>query len=203
MLTAVMLSFAETPHAVWRGLLLKVKSQVNIETIAGLVKATVLTDGQVQVEMPTPKIIEKNLVVPVGEHIKIEVLYLNTGVPHVVKETDDWEQEYLFEMGNYLRHHDLFKNTNGANATFFEITGPSKIQSATYERGVESVTMACGTGVVAAAIAATLKNVKSPIEIDVPGGRLVVSIGDELSSAMLTGDARFICEGEIFPEALL
>jgi diaminopimelate epimerase len=64
----------------------------------------------------------------------------------VVKENDDWDEDYLFEMGSFLRHHSLFEKTNGANVTFFDLKDPHRIHAVTYERGVEAVTMACGTG---------------------------------------------------------
>jgi diaminopimelate epimerase len=82
------------------------------------------------------------------------------------------------------------------------VTGVNTIQSATFERGVESITLACGTGAVAAAVMAQLKNkMSNPVEVHVPGGKLKVLLSK--AGATLTGEARFICEGFILSEALL
>jgi len=177
--------------------------EVSFETSAGVIEAKVLTSGIVEVEMPPSVLLEKKAEIPLGEHLKISVLYINTGVPHVVKEEDDWGDEYLHDMGRHLRSHEKFKKTNGTNVTFYEKVEGSIIHSATYERGVEAVTPACGTGAVAAAFAAALSGVPSPIEVRVPGGTLHVDLDLETMCAVLAGEARFICEGRILPEALL
>ncbi len=174
-----------------------------IETTVGNINTRVRANGIVEVEMPVPKILKKEVQVPVGEKIKIQVLYVDTGVPHVVRENDDWDDAYLAEMGSYLRHSEFFNQSGGANATFYEILGPSKIHAATFERGVEAITMACGTGAVAAAMAAVLKGSVAPLEVLVPGGTLHVNFENDFSRALLAGEARFICSGEILPEALL
>ncbi|MDZ4677251.1 MAG: diaminopimelate epimerase [Oligoflexia bacterium] len=174
----------------------------SFETVAGVVNARVKPNGMVEVEMPKPAILEKFLQVPVGS-ASLDIFYVNTGVPHVVKQTDDWEGDYLKEMGSYLRNHELFEKTNGANVTFYEVIGEKTIQSATYERGVEGITLACGTGAVAAVAAAVLGGMKGSVEVKVPGGMLHVDTDSDLSFATLAGEARFICEGEIKPEALL
>ncbi len=179
--------------------------EMKFETIAGIVSASLSgqnDDSTVEVQMTKPKMMFKSLDVPVGEHIKVQVGYWDTGVPHVVKQTDDWSNEYLNEMGEYLRNHDFFKKTNGANATFFEIIDKSKVQAATYERGVEGVTLACGTGAVAAAAQAVVMGEASPIEVMMPGGLLCVTFGDNFSWAKLKGPAEYVCSGELHPEIL-
>jgi diaminopimelate epimerase len=178
-------------------------NNMSFETAAGIIKAKVRASGVVEVEMPAPEIIREDLEVPVGEHLKIKVLYVNTGVPHAVKEEDDWSEEHLTEMGSYIRNRQEFFGTNGANVTFFEVVEKSILHSATFERGVEAVTLACGTGAVAAAVAASLKGIASPFEVRVPGGTLHVEVDKNLKSVILAGEARFICEGTLMPEALL
>ncbi|MBI4324323.1 MAG: diaminopimelate epimerase, partial [Chloroflexi bacterium] len=71
-----------------------------------------------------------------------------------------------------------------------------------YERGVEGETLACGTGVTAAAlVSARLHQFTSPVTVQVQGGDLLeVSFKEEedgFSEVKLTGPADFIFEGQI------
>jgi len=64
-----------------------------------------------------------------------------------------------------------------------------------WERGV-GLTMACGTGTVAAAAAAiAMKKVRSPVEVFVPGGRLIVEW--EGGTSYLTGPAVRVYDTEV------
>jgi diaminopimelate epimerase len=72
----------------------------------------------------------------------------------------------------------------------------------TYERGVEGETLACGTGVAAAAlVAAHIHGFVSPVNVQVQGGdRLQVSFetaSGEFGKVRLTGPADFVFEGKI------
>ena len=101
-------------------------SHLSFETTAGVIKAKVKSNGTVEVELPAPEIIQKEMEIPLGEHLKVKVAYVNTGVPHAVIENDDWSEEHLLEMGRYLRGRSEFKKTHGANATFYEVVEKSK-----------------------------------------------------------------------------
>ncbi len=81
--------------------------------------------------------------------------FLNTGTRHFVKFCDDVETIDIPTEGARLRHHSAFAPI-GANANFVQITGKDSIKVRTFEKGVEAETLACGTGVVASAIAAFL-----------------------------------------------
>jgi diaminopimelate epimerase len=72
----------------------------------------------------------------------------------------------------------------------------------TYERGVEGETLACGTGVTAAAlISARVHGFSSPVEVRVQGGdTLKVGFREEngaFKDVRLEGPADFVFEGEI------
>ena len=73
----------------------------------------------------------------------------------------------------------------------------------TYERGVENETLACGTGAVAAAIAADFWDLhcqKSPMIIKALGGTLKVGFvktENGYEKIVLSGQAKFVFSGEI------
>ena len=82
----------------------------------------------------------------------------------------------------------------------------SHIKVSTYERGVEDMTYACGTGVVASALIAHAKKfVESPVGVETPGGKLQVHFefdGKNYHSVFLEGDARVVYKGELTDEAV-
>lgn len=81
--------------------------------------------------------------------------FLNTGTRHFVKFCDDVEKIDIATEGARLRHHPAFAPI-GANANFVQILDNNVIKVRTFEKGVEAETLACGTGVVASAIATFL-----------------------------------------------
>lgn len=181
---------------------LDLPNKFQLETVSGLVSGEIVSRAMVKVQMPKPKIIEKDISLQIGK-TEIPIRLIDTGVPHAVFETNDWEGEFLEDMGSTLRNSPAFSKYGGANGTFFEILEKGVVQSATFERGVEGITLACGTGAVAAALSAVIDGESSPVEVRVPGGTLVVETDSDFSFATLTGEARYICTGELNEEVML
>ena len=91
-----------------------------------------------------------------------------------------------------LRHHPEFPR--GTNVNMVEQRSDDHLEVATFERGVEAITGACGTGAIACALRNWRANpAVSTVRITPPSGRdLTVSIehdGDTVVSIDLTGDA--------------
>ena len=82
-----------------------------------------------------------------------------------------------------------------------------RVHVRTWERGVESETLSCGTGAVAVALAARLAGApESVVVVPRSGLALTVTIdGDPMGpkSASLAGDARFVFDGMLDPEAIV
>lgn len=79
-------------------------------------------------------------------------LWLNTGSPHLVVRVPDADSVEVHSLGSKIRYSEEFEG-NGVNVNFVSSLTHNSFRIRTYERGVEAETMACGTGVVAAAIA--------------------------------------------------
>ncbi|HVB02190.1 MAG TPA: diaminopimelate epimerase [Chitinophagaceae bacterium] len=125
---------------------------------------------------------------------------LNTGVPHYVQFVDDLEQVDVVLEGRRIRYSEEFA-AEGINVDFLS-GGLEGLHIRTYERGVEAETLACGTGVTAAALAAGGPEHRTYIiPVHARGGDLEVKYdktGDqEFRQIWLCGPATFVFQGEI------
>ena len=131
--------------------------------------------------------------------------YINTGTSHFVSFENSVENINLLEKGRALRYDERFSPYNGCNVNFVEEISLNNIRIRTYERGVEDETLACGTGICAAALTYSiekgLKNGKHTINISAKGGDLQVEFekksDNSLSEVYLIGTANSVFEGEI------
>ena len=75
---------------------------------------------------------------------------IDSGSPHLIKIVSDINKIDVNIQGSKIRNSPHFKSL-GINVNFIQYDDDLKIR--TYERGVESETLSCGTGAVASAIA--------------------------------------------------
>jgi diaminopimelate epimerase len=125
--------------------------------------------------------------------------FINTGSPHYIKFVKDIDAYPVFEEGRRIRYSKAFE-PGGTNVNFVELRDNNTIFVRTYERGVENETLACGTGVTAAALAASFKGYNSSVDIKTLGGDLSVEYqkqGEAFSNIHLVGPAQKVFEGEI------
>jgi len=128
------------------------------------------------------------------------VHFLNTGVPHAVVPVRNVEAADVEGLGRALRYNKAF-GPEGTNVDFVELRGGRALVR-TYERGVEGETLACGTGLTAAAVALTLAGaVRPPVILAArSGGKFKVWLkpaGGGASAIRLQGPAKIVFEGEI------
>jgi diaminopimelate epimerase len=175
-------------------------TKMQFENLAGDFQATVLPDGQVDLQMTLPHSMKLGLDLEVDGQVW-KGHFLNTGVPHVVVPVADVDAVDVFALGRKLRYHEAFA-PKGSNANFVQVTGAHSLKVRTYERGVEDETLACGTGSVAAAILmARLGQVASPVEVSTRGGDvLTISFelkGDSAEAVFLKGQAEVTFQGQL------
>ena len=128
--------------------------------------------------------------------------YLNTGSPHVVKWVEDINDYNVFEEGKKIRYSEPFNRQGGTNVNFIELK-EDKIFIRTYERGVENETLACGTGVTAAALIEAITNQSlhtNFCNVVTLGGNLMVTYHKQDNNSFvniwLKGAAEFVFEGD-------
>lgn len=105
--------------------------------------ASINADGTIRLSMIDVKKIDR---------VNLDSYSLFTGSPHYVTFVNDTDLIDVKKEGRAIRNSPQFVE-EGINVNFVQSISPSEIKIRTYERGVEDETMACGTGVVAAAIA--------------------------------------------------
>ena len=111
--------------------------------VDGLHEATLLTDGVVSLKMA-----DTSAVVPAAvEGCK----FVDTGSPHVIRFGQDPLSIDVVTEGRKIRYATDYQ-AEGVNVNFVRRDDSGLIHIATYERGVEDETLACGTGVTAAAL---------------------------------------------------
>jgi diaminopimelate epimerase len=175
------------------------KPKISFKTGAGIVTAEYLGD-EVRVGLTPPGPMQLSRAIPTGEG-DLEVHTVNTGVPHAVLFVKDVDAVDVLKLGAELRWHREFQ-PRGTNVNFAERLSGRKLRVRTYERGVEGETLACGTGVTAAAlVAAEVFGIRSPIQVQVRGGdQLEVHFDGKPTQAKnvrLQGPATFVFDGEI------
>ena len=117
------------------------------------------------------------------------------GNPHfVIFLHEDVEKFDIAYYGKILEHHDLFPQR--CNIEFAQVLEDGTIRMRVWERG-SGITLACGTGACATAVAAKLtgrRGNKSDIKMD--GGTLNIEWTED-NHIMMTGPAAISFEGEI------
>lgn len=148
------------------------------------------SDTSVSIMFPPPL---EERAYPVGslEGVDEPVYYLNVNSDHVVI---DGPCDARRDVVATLRHHSDFPR--GVNVNMVEVVSPTQITIATFERGVEAVTGACGTGAISACIAMwRAGRCADVITVTPPSQRpLTVTIlhsDSTLTACVLRGDAQY------------
>lgn len=139
---------------------------------------------------------------------KKKYLQVYTGTEHVVsfEDLDRLEdEEDLMAEGGFIRGHPLL-NPPGTNVNFVFIDSEESLYVQTFEKGVEGLTLACGTGALASAIASHFtqepKGTDFKYSITVKGGTLGVSFQfnertNSYTQLTLSGPANFVFKGSV------
>ncbi len=169
---------------------------LSIKTKAGIIKGKLLEQNQVEIALfkSNDGKFEYDHRVLKNEEAVLDIFSFNTGVPHAVIEVKDLSTYPIEKIGKLVMHHPMFGKA-GTNVTFFEREVGQKIRSTSFERGVEKETLACGTGVAAAAIVYSQLYLQPfPITVEAPGGVLTVDISPVSKYVLLQGPADYVFE---------
>jgi len=172
---------------------------MRIETVAGILGAEALGE-EVRLTMTAPADwrLDAVLTTPEGP---IEYGFVNTGVPHAVVLVEDLDRCDVAGRGRLIREHADFAPA-GTNANFVRVLDDGTLRLRTYERGVEAETLACGTGIVAAAlVCARQGRTAPPVRVHSAGGyTLTVDFktgAETVRDVTLLGPAAYVFSGTL------
>lgn len=169
------------------------KENYHFLAVDGPHRANLLLNGWVSLEM---------LDVAEVSRPQNDVFVLDTGSPHYITFREDISSIDVFREGRSIRNSAPYK-AEGININFVK-EGEEGLHILTYERGVEDETLACGTGVTAAAIAAIARAGVADGFFHVPvkakGGDLAVRgelTDNRFTNLWLEGPAERVFGGEM------
>jgi len=175
-------------------------SNMKFETKAGIVRAKV-KDDFVTLHLPPPHSFKKDQILVTEDDRKITYDFIDTGVPHAVVTTAKLSSYPVAEDGYTIIKHQNFAPQE-TNVNFIEVVNNHTLRIRTYERGVEEETLACGTGITAAAITAAIQHkVQPPVTVHAAGGDTLtvdfILSGSNAEAVTLSGPAAYVFEGKI------
>lgn len=137
-----------------------------------------------------------------GHEIEIQVedatfrgTFVSMGNPHFVTFVDDVDNMDIVKWGVLMEHHPAFPER--CNIEFAQLTSEGTIRTRVWERG-SGITMACGTGACATAVAAAVTGRNGrQARIVMDGGTLEIVWSEADNHVYMSGPAAFAFEGEI------
>ena len=178
----------------------------SIETAGGVLKGDAI-DGEVEVTLVEPRFGSADIPLahpmdtnplPMAWDDLAGPLALNVGNPHLVFFVADADSVPLDTLGPRIETDPAFPERINVNVAEVTTTG---LKLRTWERGT-GLTLACGTGACAAAVAAIVsKRAASPVRVDMPGGSLTIAWAPG-EAIRMRGQATHVFEGALDLDAL-
>ncbi len=173
------------------------KKEITLETLSGIkhLQLHAAEDGTINtvtVDMGQPALLNPEVEIP-GSSLK--GIAVSMGNPHLVLFVDDIAQVAIEKTGPLLERHPLFPDR--VNVEFAQVLGSGDVRMRVWERG-SGITLACGTGACATAVAGlTSGRTGRTTRIRMDGGDLDIEIRESDGHVYMTGPATFVFEGSI------
>lgn len=179
--------------------------RVKLSTRGGLLVLSDAGKGQVTLDMGPPRLEWQQ--VPLAEqrdtqNFPLEVggatlpaSVLSMGNPHCVLFVPDAENAPLLALGPRIENLPLFPQRT--NVEFAQVLDEGRIRMRVWERGV-GVTLACGSGACATAVAAMRRGLTGrKVELILDGGTLTIEWREEDGHVLMTGPTAMPFRGQV------
>ena len=185
---------------------LTAKNEICVDTDNGQLVLTLDSAGLVTVNMGIPKHQPDQIPLQASQELdqyeldiqgqKVKFAALSMGNPHAVITVDDVSLAPVAEWGRIMESHAIFPQR--CNIGFMQILNRHHIKLRVYERGAAE-TMACGSGACAAVVAGIQQGylANPDIQVDLPGGSLLISWAGRGQPVFMKGPATPVFEGQI------
>ncbi len=126
---------------------------------------------------------------------QLSMTCVSMGNPHAVIFCGESVADLTLDVaGPLIENHELFPER--VNAHFVKIDGPGELTMRTWERG-SGITLACGTGACAVAVAGVLSGrCERSVLAHLPGGDLELNWCEEDNCVYMTGGATEVFSGD-------
>jgi len=196
-------------YAVERGIATPTDGAIAVDTLAGRLRCQVFgangTVERVRVSMGRPRLAPDEIPVLAESSgplldlpVRVEggdfrVTCVSMGNPHAVHFTDEPVGAIDLEhVGPRVEHHPAFPRR--VNFEVANVLGRDRLRMRVWERGA-GLTLACGTGACATAVAARLRGlVDDVVDVELPGGTVRIE-WDGAGEVYLSGPAETVFEG--------
>lgn len=121
---------------------------------------------------------------------------VSIGNPHCIIKVQTIKHAPVNTLGKYIERNVIFPK--GINVGFMEIINKKNIKLRVYERDVGE-TYSCGSGACAAVAVGIVQNLLSDtVEVDLLGGKLIITWKGLGHSLYMTGPAKHVYDGYIY-----
>ena len=184
---------------------LTAKSEIRVETAAGIIAPRLEADGGVTVNMGAPVFDAKRvplltdsdaLVQPLDiDGTTLQITAVSMGNPHAVQVVADVDASPVLTQGPLIERHARFPQR--VNAGYMQVLDRGRIRLRVYERGAGE-TLACGSGACAAVAVGIRRGLlDARVRVSTRGGDLTIGWEGGDNPLWMTGPAVVVFEGEI------
>ena len=176
---------------------------VSLTTARGGLSAVRLPDGRISVNMGPPQLEWQAIplardVDPLHLPLPGDPVAVGMGNPHCVLFVPDANDVDVAGLGRSYEHDPLYPQRT--NVEFASLTAPDRLRMRVWERGA-GITLACGSGACATAVAAHLRGLTGrQVTLDVDGGVLEIEWRDD--GVWMSGPVAYVFDGVLSPEFL-
>ena len=179
------------------------RDEVTLTTARGTLGAVRRADGLVAVNMGPPHLRWDQVPLAAATdtlHLPLQgdPVAVGMGNPHCVFFVPDAEAVDLPALGPRFEHDPLYPRRT--NVEFASLTAPDRLRLRVWERGA-GITLACGSGACATAVAAHLRGLTGrQVRLDVDGGTLDIDWRDD--GVWMAGPVAHVFDGWLSPTFL-